>query len=283
MFELVAVDEPDNPNCVGYRPERNIIIDEPEDLKEIINIIQDFPVGHISVKGFFDDSRAKLDTLIRKVRRAFMEKPNVIRSWEQFDRIMPSTNSAQDFVSNPQNASSTTSIMNQWLDSDPRLSQVKQFDQMMEAPDNLHIPLKLKLFGDYVVIDLDRYVGTVKKITRNDDIFDGKPIQQARSTASVRHSGNFHKPVLPSKIITANAYDIIDTLNDNDRFNEYKRRIGLFDSQSKTLEELVRLYKIVDPDTDTSKWKKPDAWARYYNHTLVLYIIISNAMYIHHI
>jgi hypothetical protein len=165
-----------------------------------------------------------------------LDKPAVIADWELFCETMP----YDDFVSNFINRDSVV----------------------------YHVPLKDELFGSLCPINNRISIEPVIKVSRKnkkDDVrkgnslpfsnfdpamFNSLPIQKARSTASVVHSGNMNLQIPPPREIISD--DAIPSNPAELQAQFYKYIAGLKPDPTITIKRVTQLLKKADENLKTT-------------------------------
>ena len=188
VFEIISVDASTTSHLytTGLRVQRAPVIEQPEDPTEFVNVLFRYPQSPIKPAGFKLGSSDGFKATLRGIGNYFGEKSAIYSEWRGFT--------------------------NQFI---PLHDSVAHY--LRDIDWNSEIPMKSKLFGADYPIDKDSDItptisalraggkdSVSSKIDRH--YFDGIKIVVAKTTASVRHSGNIHKPALnPREILEDEA------------------------------------------------------------------------------
>jgi hypothetical protein len=174
VFEIVPVDAEklSHVYSTDYRVMYSKIYDEPENPKEIVNLIERYPFGTIKPSGFVSGSSRSYAVTLAAIKNYFGEKSKTVHEWQIFvNPFLPIHDSVQEYLRNID-----------W---------------------NSSIPLKQQLFGPDHPVDQSLNIPAVESVERgretkdksNNYYFDGLKVVYAKSTASVKHRGNLDKSV----------------------------------------------------------------------------------------
>lgn len=210
VFSIVPVEELMNPLTVGYRPRYVHVVEQPEDPDEFINILINVPTSDIVPKGFLFHSRERLMDTIKAICTYFRKKTDVVLEWVEFgSKIAPQSDLAHEFA--------------------------------VISP--LYVPMKEALFGTLCHVDDKK---NIEPTTSKGEagIFNGKPIEIAKTNGSVYHSGIGNKSVRKQPIeVTANPYSALSYLKGEDLFNYTKHQL---DTMQKTDLSKKDLFEMAD-------------------------------------
>lgn len=240
-FEIIPVDSNITPSFdLEYRVRHSFHETFPSPDEPPINILIEPPNGTIIPKGFVLNSHSHLMKTLRKVRSYFANKPHVVADWELFANSMPT----DDFVENYINRDSVV-----W-----------------------HVPLKDDLFGELCIINTRANIEPVVKVARSTsnvgkkvkkdfenctfdpEMFNGLPIQKAKSTSSVIHSGNMNFPIPLPRVLIAD--DAIPSNPAEIQTQFYKWIDRMVPDASVTTKRLQQLLKKADTKLKTSGPKR---------------------------
>lgn len=124
---------------------------------DILLPLLDLPTDDMLAAGFIEGSKEKLTNTVRAVHAYFRDQDIISAGWDSFERLAPQSDSAAEYV----------------------------------RDNPLHVPLLDELFGGISIDAVAPVAALVSRPRKAEDL------PKARTTASVRHSGNFEK-VIPN-------------------------------------------------------------------------------------
>lgn len=176
VFEIIPVDADklSHVYTTDYRVMYTKILDQPEDQKQIINLLERYPVDSIKPSGFVAGSSHSMSVTLNAIKNYYGLKSTTAYEWQRFvNPFLPIHDNVQEYLRDIN-----------W---------------------NSEIPLKKQLFGSDYPVDqiLDVPAVTSNERTRENDkkannyYFDGLKVVYAKSTASVKNRSN-HNDSIPN-------------------------------------------------------------------------------------